>query len=196
MIIENHVTKEMKSAMSEATTETRTGNEGLATASLVLGCVAIVIALTIVVWYLAILVGSLAIVFGILSLQSRGRKKAIAGIVTGIVGMLLSILLLIALYSAAPALLKNQRDTARKTDITTISSEVSTFQANNRGQLPAASDLTTARLHVIETLSDSDEPSISGAVYTVGEDCNGVPSARAYKVQILLESGSHYCQGS
>ena len=75
--------------MKSASKTKQTGGQGLAIASLVLGILAIV---TSLVWYIGITLGVLAIIFGAISIKN-GRKKAIAGIVTGGIGVILSLLI-------------------------------------------------------------------------------------------------------
>ena len=76
--------------MSESHKTEQTESQSLAIASLVLGILAII---TCLVWYIGIALGALAIIFGAVSVKKRGRKKAIAGIVTGSVGVVLSLLI-------------------------------------------------------------------------------------------------------
>ena len=66
--------------------------KGFAIAALVLGIVSIVLAC---VWFLSIPCGILAIIFGALSLKSSKRGFSIAGIITGIIGTLALIIILI-----------------------------------------------------------------------------------------------------
>ena len=66
--------------------------KGFAIAALVLGIVSIVLAC---VWFLSIPCGILAIILGALSLKSSKRGFSIAGIITGIIGTLALIIILI-----------------------------------------------------------------------------------------------------
>ena len=175
--------------MSENNKVQQTEGQGLSIASLVLGILAII---TCLVWYIGIVLGVLAVIFGVVSVKKRGRKKAIAGIVTGSIGIILSLLILLAI----PALQTSQRDTARKNDVSVLASEVLSHQTNNRGQLPTVSDLSTSSLILVTSLAGEGEPTTEKAIYKTGTDCAGVSSERAYSVTVLLESGSIYCQGS
>lgn len=175
------------------TTHTTSG-QGLAIASLTLGIVTIIISLA---WFISILTGALAIIFGAVSLKSAGRGKALAGIITGSVGIVLSVLLIVLVIVAVPALQQNQRDTVRKNDVSTILTDITTYQSNNRGGLPHASDLSTTYLTDISRISDVGTPTADTAVYLVGTNCAGSQvSTRNYSVSILLENGSTYCQDS
>lgn len=56
-------------------------------------------------------------------------------------------LIFLMVFIALPALQRNQRDTARKTDVSTVASAYTTYTNNNRGQAPtdvATIDVTTA----------------------------------------------------
>ncbi len=179
--------------MSEPHKSEQTASQGLAITSLVLGILAIV---TCLVWYIGIVLGALAIIFGAVSLKKPGRGKAIAGIVTGCIGVVLSLLIVWVVSAALPSLQQSQRDTARKNDVSVLTSDVLSFQTENRGQLPSANDLTASNLAQISSIANSGKPTTDMAVFKTGTNCNGSSSARNYAITILLENGSTYCQGS
>lgn len=179
--------------MTENSTTEQTDSQGLSIASLVLGILAII---TSVVWYISIVLGVLAIVFGAVSVKKRGRKKAITGIVTGSIGIVLSLLILWMVQSALPVLQQSQRDTARKNDVSVLTTDVLSFQTENRGQLPSAGDLTTSSLAQVTSVTGDGEPTTETAIYKTGTNCDGVTSARSYSITVKLENGSSYCQGS
>ncbi len=168
--------------------------QGLSIAALVLGILSVVLSFAM---FISIIAGVLAIVFGAVAVKSPGRKKAIAGIITGAAGIVLSILLVVTVLTALPALQKTQRDNTRKSDVSNVVSDITTFQANNRGQLPAASDLSNTNFLQITSVTDTGLPTTSTAIYDIGASCGGaVISARSYSVTVLLESGSTYCLDS
>ena len=179
--------------MTENSKTQQVDSQGLSIASLVLGILAIV---SSVVWYISIILGVLAIIFGAVSVKKQGRKKAIAGIVTGSIGVVLSLLILWMVQAALPSLQKSQRDTARKNDVSVLTTNVTSFMAENRGQLPSASDLSTSSLVQISTVADEVEPTTDTAVFKTGVNCDGVTSTRAYAITVRLESGAEYCLGS
>lgn len=179
--------------MSEAHKTEQTEGQGLSIASLVLGILAII---TCLVWYISIVLGVLAVIFGVVSVKKRGRKKAIAGIVTGSIGIILSLLIIWVVQAALPSLQQSQRDTARKNDVTVLATDVTSFQTENRGQLPNASDLATSSLAQVASVAGDGEPTTERAVFEAGTNCDGTSSTRAYAITILLENGSPYCQGS
>jgi small-conductance mechanosensitive channel len=148
----------------------QTGGQGFAIASLVLGILAIVTAL---VWYIGIALGVLAIIFGAISM------------------------LIIWLVSAAlPSLQKSQRDTARRNDVSVLTTDVTSLMTENRGQLPRASDLSTSNLVQVTSVVGDGTPTTETAVYKSGTNCDGAASTRAYAITVLLENGSEYCLGS
>lgn len=148
----------------------QTGGQGFAIASLVLGILAIVTAL---VWYIGIALGVLAIIFGAISM------------------------LIIWLVSAAlPSLQKSQRDTARRNDVSVLTTDVTSLMTENCGQLPRASDLSTSNLVQVTSVVGDGTPTTETAVYKSGTNCDGAASTRAYAITVLLENGSEYCLGS
>lgn len=76
-------------------TKPQKDKKGFCIASLVLGIVAIVF---FCLWYLSIPCGILAIIFGILGIKSTGKGMAIAGLITGAIGLVVSIIIIIILF--------------------------------------------------------------------------------------------------
>ena len=168
-----------------------TGGQGLAVAALVLGIISASLSL---LWFISIILGILAIIFGAVALKSPGRKKAMAGIVTGIVGIVFSIFIFFIVFLALPSLQAGQRDTATKNDIASLMSDIASYQAMNSGQLPDASELSAADLTNIYVVGSGDEPLAGKATYNVGVDCNGRETTqRDYSISTLLENKSVYC---
>lgn len=176
-------------SMSEENTM-QAGNSGLSVASLVLG---ILSAVTFFIAFLSLPMGILAIIFGAVSLKKAGRGKAIAGIVTGAVGIVLTIASFFMIFVVLPSLQGAQRDNMRKDDMAVISSDITYFQSNNNGKPPTAADLSTSYLSQIIYIASEGEPTTRQAVYEVGVDCEGVSSSRSYALKIELEDGSVYC---
>lgn len=77
--------------------------DGLPTASLVLGILSIILSIT----GIGIILGTLAIVFGGCAIHFGypDRNKSIAGIITGVIGLVIPVLLAIVIFSAAIILL-------------------------------------------------------------------------------------------
>ena len=103
--------------MTENSKTEQSASQGLAITSLVLGILAII---TCPVPYISIVLGVIAIILGAVSVKTKGRKKAISGIVTGSVGVVLAILVVVMSLVALPALQKNQRDLARQNDVSVV----------------------------------------------------------------------------
>jgi len=180
------------------TQPTRT-NSGLATASLILGILATVLGIIGV----GVILGVLAIVFGAISLKNN-KGKSLAGIITGAVGIIIFILMIVFVLVIGPAaigsLQVSQRDTERKNDVSTLVSDVTTYMSNNNGQLPNNEWVSgmTYQLGLIKSTQagDTATPTTDTATYTDGTDCDGVMGTRNFSINILLESGASYCQGS
>lgn len=69
--------------------------KGFCIASLVLGIVALVL---FCLWYLSIPCGILAVIFGILGMKATNKGMAIAGLITGSIGLVISTLIIIMLF--------------------------------------------------------------------------------------------------
>ena len=169
---------------------TQPKQSGLATAARVLGVISIA---TFVLWLLSIPLGILAIIFGAVSLKSGGKGKV--GLILGIIGVVLSILSFVLIFTAIPNLQKAQRDSLRKYDVSQISTDITSYQSQNKGTLPDPASIPITNLSYVTSISGSGSPTETTAIYTVGVDCNGQKtSARSYAISILLENKSTYCQ--
>jgi prepilin-type N-terminal cleavage/methylation domain-containing protein len=62
-------------------------------------------------------------------------------------------LIFLMVFIALPALQRNQRDTARKNDVSTIAAAVTSFTSNNRGTFPTSANLKT----YLNDLSDNTD---------------------------------------
>ena len=77
------------------TEESKKDKKGFCIASLVLGIVTLIF---FCIWYISIPCGILSIVFGIIGLKSVNRGMAIAGLITGSIGLVISALIVIFLF--------------------------------------------------------------------------------------------------
>lgn len=77
------------------TEEPKKDRKGFCIASLVLGIIALVF---FCVWYVSIPCAILAIIFGVLGIKSTGKGMAIAGLITGSIGLVVSILIIVFLF--------------------------------------------------------------------------------------------------
>ena len=132
-------------------------------------------------------------------------------------------LIFLMVFIALPALQRNQRDTARKSDVTIVAAGVTSFSSNNRGAFPDAlqiksyatnvsdnsrtPDGTDANLRVNTVTLTPLKPVDSEIVVTKGTTCGaantesvtfGKGSARQFTVVTKLESGGGqvFCQES
>ena len=76
----------------EKTTNEKKDKKSFCIASLVLGIIALIL---FCIFYISIPCGILSIIFGILGIKSEGKGMAIAGIITGSIGLIISIAILI-----------------------------------------------------------------------------------------------------
>lgn len=180
--------------MTETKQNRQEGGQGLAITSLVLGILSLPVS---IFGYVALLPAALGIIFGVSSLNGKGRKKAIAGLTIGIIGVILGLVMAIFVIPIVySSLQQSARDTARKNDVSVLATDITSFMTENRGQLPSAGDLATPSLSQIKSVIGDGAPSTDTAVYRSGADCEGMASTRAYAITVLLENGSEYCLGS
>lgn len=88
-------TEEKEDTQTKEVQEPKKNKKGFCIASMVLGIVALVF---FCLWYISIPCGILAIIFGILGLKSVNKGMAIAGLVTGSIGLIISTLIIIILF--------------------------------------------------------------------------------------------------
>ncbi|MNQ69846.1 hypothetical protein D3C85_844630 [compost metagenome] len=135
-------------------------------------------------------------------------------------------LIFLMVFIALPALQRNQRDTARKNDVSTIASGVSAYTGNNRGDFPTAdqlksyvkdvSDNTDTDAITVGNAPTTDEtitPDDAAIVITPASVCGASTGAgegseagqvlkkgtsRQYTVVTKLEAGDgqYFCQNS
>ena len=91
----NQEKQERKEAQTQNMQEPKKDKKGFCIASMVLGIVALVF---FCVWYISIPCGILAIIFGILGVKSMNKGMAIAGLVTGSIGLVISAFMIIILF--------------------------------------------------------------------------------------------------
>lgn len=91
----NNTEETKKEATAKVVEDPKKEKKGFCIASLVLGIVALVF---FCLWYISIPCGILAIIFGILGIKSMNRGMAIAGLITGSIGLVISTLIIIALF--------------------------------------------------------------------------------------------------
>lgn len=92
--IENEDTEKILET-KQTTEKSKKDRKGFCIASMVLGIVAMVF---FCLWYISIPCGILALIFGILGVKSTNKGMAIAGIVTGAIGLLISFLIIVIFF--------------------------------------------------------------------------------------------------
>lgn len=81
--------------VEETNTPPQKNRKGLCIAALVLGIVALVFCC---VWFISIPCGILAVIFGILGIKTPDKGMAIAGLVTGSIGLAISIVIIMMIF--------------------------------------------------------------------------------------------------
>lgn len=76
--------------------EPKKEKKGFCIASMVLGIIALI---CFCIWYISIPCGILAVIFGILGLKGVNKGMAIAGLITGGIGLVVSSLIVMALFA-------------------------------------------------------------------------------------------------
>jgi type IV pilus assembly protein PilA len=125
-------------------------------------------------------------------------------------------LIFLMVFIALPALQRNQRDTARKTDVATVASAVTSYSGNNRGTFPTTATLAS---YVTEKSSNTTTVTVGAAGTTSVAPADGTVlviarttcgtgtatnqtlvagTARQFTVTTKLESGggAYFCQES
>ena len=127
-------------------------------------------------------------------------------------------LIFLAVFIAVPSLRRNQRDTARKQDVSNVASGITTFMSNNKGAFPNGTQLRTVASDVSEntdvtkiTIANSNStklsPADSAIIVMQGKKCGtndgtGVAPVTGTKRQFILvtklesANGSYFCQDS
>lgn len=70
-----------------------------------------------------------------------GQQKKGFTIIEVVLVLAIAGLIFLMVFIALPALQSGQRDTSRRSDVGTVSSAISTFSSNNRGEFPEQDDL-------------------------------------------------------
>jgi len=129
-------------------------------------------------------------------------------------------LIFLMVFIALPALQRNQRDTARKNDVSVIASAVSSYSSNNRGTFPTATNLSTylndlsdntnkasITVNITATTGQKISPADAAVTIVKGKTCGSTDSTgavmaagttRQFSVVTKLESGNgqYFCQTS
>ena len=150
-------------------------------------------------------------------------QKTIKGFTIIEVVLVLAIagLIFLMVFIALPALQRSQRDQARKNDVSTVASAVTSFSSNNRGTFPTQANLTSYLDSLSEHSPTVEVPATvpaAGSTVTLPDDYGTIRvyegrscgastnenqtlaagTARQFAVVARLESGNgqHFCQTS
>lgn len=123
-------------------------------------------------------------------------------------------LIFLMVFTALPALQRSQRDTARKQDLSTVTTAVTNYLSNNRSTFPTTATLgsyvtnvssNTTSITVAEIGQSPANPSDGQIIVTQKTTCGdsgtsgqalNTGTARQFTAVTLLESGNNafYCQ--
>lgn len=93
--MKKETTQEKEDTQTKKVQEPKKDRKGFCIASMVLGIVALVF---FCIWYISIPCGILAIIFGILGVKSTNKGMAIAGLVTGSIGLIITTFIIIMIF--------------------------------------------------------------------------------------------------
>ncbi len=94
-IVEVEKVSNVEDTQTKKVEEPKKEKKGFCIASLVLGIVALVF---FCLWYISIPCGILAVTFGILGIKTINKGMAMAGLITGAIGLVISTLIVIILF--------------------------------------------------------------------------------------------------
>ena len=152
--------------------------------------------------------------------MSLQRKEKGFTIIEVVLVLAIAGLIFLMVFIALPALQRNQRDTARKSDVASVVSGVVAYTGNNRGIFPTTDSLTSYAKDVSDNTTSVVVNSTAGAQNiktddgiatvtqssTCGESTGGADAkqvlakgtTRQFTVVTKLESGdgAYFCQNS
>lgn len=175
---------------SEQINQQPTNKQGLAIAALVAGIISI---LTALIWFVSIPLAVVAVIFGALSTKSAKRGMAIAGIVTGSIGVVLSIIITYVVLFVVPNQINSMTDSVRKNDIQNLVANINQYRSENNGKLPKTLEVPTDNVELLK-VSNYKKPTSVIAAYVPGEDCSGARGDAKFSVSIEMSNGEIYCQ--
>lgn len=125
-------------------------------------------------------------------------------------------LIFLMVFIALPALQRGQRDTQRRDDVSRFISQLNSYATNNRGSLPAESNVQSFMNSYLKANQDEFNDPSTGEAYTplpgrdgsptqgqiqyaTNTECNGEALVtgggnRQAAIRVLLESGGYFCQ--
>lgn len=114
-------------------------------------------------------------------------KKTMKGFTIIEVVLVLAIagLIFLMVFIALPALQRSQRDQARKNDVSTVASAVTSYSSNNRGTFPTAENITG----YLDNLSENSKNSSGGPNVLVNTTANNGDNIAPSDTQIIVVKG-------
>lgn len=143
------------------------------------------------------------------------KKKNGFTIIEVVLVLAIAGLIFLMVFVALPALQRNERDTARKRDMGSVLSDITTYMSNNRGEFPDTAGFAGYAQELSENITEVEINDTTGAqvispeegviVVTESTTCGTSTaeeqellegSARQYTVVTKIEAGSgvYYCQ--
>lgn len=155
-----------------------------------------------------------------MNVQTNNNSKGFT-IIEVVLVLAIAGLIFLMVFIALPALQRSQRDQARKNDVSTVASAITSFSSNNRGTFPTTANLSS----YLDDLSDNSPkanvvvvnpvPAVNSTVSvsdgqirvyqgrtcgasTVSNQVLARGTTRQFAVVTKLEAGNgqHYCQTS
>lgn len=152
-----------------------------------------------------------------MNLQQTDRKKENGFTIIEVVLVLaIAGLIFLMVFIAYPALVRNQRDSQRRSDVSRFVSQLNSYATNNRGSLPSENKINDFVSSYMKSGDNEFKDPQSGDDYTVttsanastkviqyalGSHCDGEEIAngggsRQAAVRIQLEGSGYFCQNA
>lgn len=119
-----------------------------------------------------------------MNVQTKNSMKGFT-IIEVVLVLAIAGLIFLMVFIALPALQRNQRDQARKNDVSVVAAAVTSYSSNNRGAFPDAGDLAG----YLDDLSDNSMTTSGEPNVVVPDDTSGVTSASPPDSQIMVIKG-------
>ncbi len=151
---------------------------------------------------------------GITPMNKRQTLKGFT-IIEVVLVLAIAGLIFLMVFIALPALQRGQRDTQRRDDVAQISSQMTSYQTNNGGNLPASTafgsflttyakdlkDPTSGSAYTAGSTTATTRPTAGQVQYIRSASCSGEnittitpTNTRAGALRIMLENGGYFCQ--
>lgn len=119
-----------------------------------------------------------------MNVQTKNTMKGFT-IIEVVLVLAIAGLIFLMVFIALPALQRNQRDQARKNDVSVVAAAVTSYSGNNRGAFPTVSNLAG----YLDDLSDNSMTAAGEPNIAVPADTSGITSASPPDSQIMVIKG-------